>query len=113
MNIEMESGTQMTLDQFVPMKSQEQTVGVLDFPARTSVSPESRKDSTGIVHLCFLQLQSLLETSKKKIDPSTYLLRTLKTYLVLIGGSTSLNFSLNWMKSGTMQNGRSNEGRFR
>lgn len=86
MNIEMENGTQMTLDQFVPMKSQVQTVGVSDFPVRTSVSPESKKDSTDTVHLCFSQLQGLLETSKKKIDPSTYLLRTLKTYLVLTGG---------------------------
>ena len=86
MNIEMENGTQMTLDQFVPMKSQEQTVGVSDFPVRTSVSPENKKDSMDTVHLCFSQLQGLLETSKKKIDPSTYLLRTLKTYLVLTGG---------------------------
>lgn len=90
MNIEMENGTQMTLDQFVPMKSQVQTVGVSDFPVRTSVSPESKKDSTDTVHLCFSQLQGLLETSKKKIDPSTYLLRTLKTYLVLTGGGDFL-----------------------
>ena len=90
MNIEMENGTQMTLDQFVPMKSQEQTVGVSDFPVRTSVSPENKKDSMDTVHLCFSQLQGLLETSKKKIDPSTYLLRTLKTYLVLTGGGGRL-----------------------
>ena len=86
MNTEMENGMQMTLDQFVPMISQEQTAGALDSHVRTSVLPENKKDSMDIVHLCFSQLQSLLEISKKKIDPSIYLLRTWKTYLVLIGG---------------------------
>ena len=90
MNTETENGMQMTLEQWLPQACPPQTVGVSDFPVRTSASPENKKDSTDIVHLCFLQLQDLLETSKKKIDPSIYLLRTLKTYLVLTGGGDFL-----------------------
>lgn len=90
MNTETANGMQMTLDQFVPMISQEQTAGALDSHVRTSVLPENKKDSMDIVHLCFSQLQSLLEISKKKIDPSFYLLRTWKTYLALIGGGDFL-----------------------
>ena len=94
------------------MTSQEQTAGALDSPAKTSVLQESSLDSQDIVAVCFSQLQSLLETRKKKIDPSTFSLRTLKTYLVLIEGLTLPSFSLSWTKLGTIVNGRSNEGRF-
>lgn len=102
----MENGTQMTLDPLIQETSQKQTVGVSDSRVRTSQWQENNLDSTDIVQVCFSQLQNLLENSRKKIDPSTYLLRTLKTYLVLMQDLTLPNFSLNWTKLGMMQSGK-------
>ena len=106
MNTETENGTQMTLEQWLPQACPQQTVGVSGSHARTSALPENRQDSADTVLLCFSQLQGLLETQKKKIDPNTCLLRTWKTYLALTGGAISSNFSLSWTRSGTMRNGR-------
>lgn len=53
----------------------------------------------------FLRLQNLSEKSKKKINPLTYSLKTLKICLASITESTFSKFSLNWTKSGTMSNG--------
>lgn len=90
MNTETENGTQMTLEQWLPQACPQQTVGVSGSPARTSALPENRQDSADTVLLCFSQLQGLLETQKKKIDPNTCLLRTWKTYLALTGGGDFL-----------------------
>ena len=90
MNTETENGMQMTLEQWLPQACQPQTVGVSGSPARTSALPENRQDSADTVLLCFSQLQGLLETQKKKIDPNTCLLRTWKTYLALTGGGDFL-----------------------
>ena len=54
----------------------------------------------------FLQLQTLLEDKRKKIDPLTYSLKTLKTYLLLTEGLILHGSSWNWTKSGMMQSGR-------
>ncbi|EQE80199.1 putative dNA-cytosine methyltransferase [Clostridioides difficile 6057] len=83
-----------------------QMCGVLDSHVKTLALQGTNLDSKEIVQVYFSQLQNLLENLKKKIDPSTYLLRTLKIYLVLIEDLTSPNFSLSWMKSATMQNGK-------
>lgn len=98
---------QVTYEQLELVSYPEQTAGALAFHAKTSQLLGNRKDSLPEnVVLSFLQLQGLLETSKKRIDPATYSLRTLKTYLVLIEGLTFSNFKLNWTKSGTMSNGQ-------
>ena len=102
----MENGMQMTLDGFSPRTSQKQTAGVSDSPVKTSALPGNNLALTGQEAAYFLELSDLCKTSKKKIDPHTYSLRTLKTYLALIGERTSLNFSLHWTKAGTMQNGK-------
>ncbi|ADG00867.1 hypothetical protein CBF_3282 [Clostridium botulinum F str. 230613] len=85
---------------------QEQIVGASGSLAKISALPENREGSKESVQVCFSQLQDLMKIQKKKINPSTYLLRTLKTYLVLTEGLTSPDFSLKWTKSGMMQNGR-------
>ena len=86
MNTETGNGTQMTLEQWLPQACPPLNVGVSDSHARISALQENRQDSADTVHLCFSQLQGLLETQKKKIDPNTCLLRTWKTYLALTGG---------------------------
>ena len=72
---------QMTSDGFSPRTSQEQTVGVSVFPVRTLVSQENNLVLTGQEAVYFSELSDLCKTSKKRIDPHTYSLRTLKTYL--------------------------------
>ena len=80
------SGMQMILQGFEQRTCQEPTVGALGSHARTSALQENRKDSEDSVLACFLQLQTLLEDKRKKIDPITYSLKTLKIYLALTEG---------------------------
>ena len=97
---------QMTLQGFEQRTCQEQTAGALDSHAKISALQENSKVSQDSVLACFLQLQTLLEDKRKKIDPLTYSLKTLKTYLVLTEGLILHGSSWNWMKSGMMQSGR-------
>lgn len=97
---------QETSERFEQMTFPWLIVGVSDSPVRTSALPESSWDSMEKEAVCFSQLCELYRTQKKKIAPHTYLLRTLKTFLVLMEERTSLNFSLRWMKLGMMRNGR-------
>ena len=53
----------------------------------------------------FLQLRDLLEDKRKKIDPLTYSLKTLKIYLALTEGAILRGSSWSWTKSGMMQSG--------
>lgn len=69
MNTEMENGTQMTLEECVPMISQKQTVGASDSLAKISQLPESNLDFKGTVQACFSELCTLSDSSKKKINP--------------------------------------------
>ena len=100
MNIETENGTQMTLDEFVPMTSQKQTVGASDFPVRTFRLPESSSGFKEAVQACFSELCTLSDSSKKKINPLTFSLRTLKICLVLMEDGISPDCSLKWSRGG-------------
>lgn len=86
----MENGTQTIYGQLELPIFQRQTAGASASPARTSASQGTASDSEDIVQVCFLQLRDLLGTSRKKIDPRIYLLRTLRTYLALTGGGDFL-----------------------
>ena len=103
---DMGNGTKMMLDGFSQRTYRGPTAGALDFPARTSALPESRQDSKETGAVFFSELSGLFRTSKKKTDPCTYSLKTLKICLVSTGDGISLPFSLRWTKAGTMQNGR-------
>lgn len=100
MNTEMENGTQMTLEECVPMISQKQTVGVSDSPAKTSQSQESNLDFKETVQACFSELCTLSDSSKKKINPLTFSLRTLRICLVLMEDGISPDCSLKWNRGG-------------
>lgn len=97
---------QMILQGFEQKKCQEPTVGASDFHARTSALQENSRDLEDSVLACFLQLRDLLEDKRKKIDPLTYSLKTLKIYLALTEGSILHGSSWSWTKSGMMQSGR-------
>lgn len=81
-------------------------VGVLDFRAKTFQLQESKEDLRMEKDQAYSsKSQDLLGNSKKKINPVTYSLKMLKTYLASTKGGTSQSCSLKWMKSGTMRNG--------
>ena len=100
MNTEMENGTQMTLEECVPMISPKQTVGVSDSHAKTSQSQENNLDFKETVQACFSELCTLSDSSKKKINPLTFSLRTLRICLVLMEDGISPNYSLKWSRGG-------------
>ena len=102
----MVNGTQMTLDEFSQETYLTQTVGASDSHARTSASAESKTDLEEAVHLCFSELCTLLDSSKKKRSLNGYSSRMLRTFLALTEDGISPDFSLSWTRQGTMQNGK-------
>lgn len=100
MNTEMENGTQMTLEECVPMISQKQTVGASDSLAKISQLPENNLDFKETVQACFSELCTLSDSSKKKINPLTFSLRTLRICLVLMEDGISPGCSLKWSRGG-------------
>lgn len=92
----MENGTQMTLEGFMQEISQKQTVGVSVFLARTYQLQENNLDFREIVQACFSELCTLSDNSKKKINPLTFSLRTLKICLALMEDGISPDCSLKW-----------------
>ena len=102
----MENGTQMTLEEYMPETFQKQIAGVLDSHAKTSQLQESNLDFKETVQACFSELCTLSDSSKKKVNPLTFSLRTLKICLVLMEDGISPDCSLKWSSVGMMQNGK-------
>lgn len=100
MNTEMGNGTQMTLEECMPETFQKQTAGASDSHARTYPLQENSLDFKETVQACFSELCTLSDNSKKKIDPLTFSLRTLKICLVLMEDGISLDCSLKWSRGG-------------
>lgn len=96
----MENGTQLTFEKCMPETYQKQTVGASDSHAKTSRSQESNSDFKEIVQACFSELCTLSDSSKKKINPLTFSLRTLKICLVLMEDGISPDCSLKWSRGG-------------
>lgn len=68
--------------------------------AKTSQLQESNLDFKETVQACFSELCTLSDNSKKKINPLTFSLRTLKICLVLMGDGISPDCSLKWSRGG-------------
>lgn len=100
MNTETENGTQMTLGECAPMIFRKQTVGVSDSHAKTSQLQENNLDFKETVQACFSELCTLSDSSKKKINPLTFSLRTLRICLVLMEDGISPDCSLKWNRGG-------------
>ena len=96
----MENGTQMTLEECMPETFQNPTAGASDSLARTYPLQENKPDFKETVQACFSELCILSDNSKKKINPLTFSLRTLKICLVLMGDGISPDCSLKWMQGG-------------
>ena len=102
----MENGMQMTLEECMPETFQKPTAGASDFHAKISQSQENKSVFKETVQACFSELCTLSDSSKKKINPLTFSLRTLKICLVLMEDGISPDCSLKWSREGMMQNGR-------
>ncbi len=102
----MENGMQMTLEECMPETFQKQIAGASDSLVRISQLPENNLDFKETVQVCFLELCTLSDNSKKKINPLTFSLRTLRICLALMEDGISPGCSLKWSRGGTMQNGK-------
>lgn len=96
----MENGTQMTLEEYMPETFQKQIAGVLDSHVKTSQLQESNLGFKETVQACFSELCILSDNSKKKINPLTFSLRTLRICLVLMEDGISPDCSLKWSRGG-------------
>lgn len=96
----MENGMQMTLEGCMPETFQKQIAGASDSHVRTSPLQENSLDFKGTVQVCFSELCTLSDNSKKKIDPLTFSLRTLRICLVLMEDGISPDCSLKWNGGG-------------
>lgn len=96
----MENGMQMTLEGCMPETFQKQIAGASDSHVRTSPLQENSLDFKGTVQACFSELCTLSDNSKKKIDPLTFSLRTLRICLVLMEDGISPDCSLKWSGGG-------------
>ena len=68
--------------------------------AKTSQLPENNLDFKETVQACFSELCTLSDSSKKKINPLTFSLRTLRICLVLMEDGISPDCSLKWSRGG-------------
>lgn len=93
----MENGLQMTLDECMPETFQKPTAGASDSPVRTYPLQESNLGFKETVQACFSELCTLSDNSKKKINPLTFSLRTLRICLVLMEDGISPDCSLKWI----------------
>ena len=96
----MENGTQMTLEECMPETFQNPTAGASGSLVRTYPLQENKPDFKETVQACFSELCTLSDNSKKKINPLTFSLRTLKICLVLMEDGISPDCSLKWMQGG-------------
>ena len=96
----MENGTQMIFEECMPEIFPKQTVGASDFHVKTYPLQESKPDFKETVQACFSELCTLSDSSKKKINPLTFSLRTLKICLVLMEDGISPDCSLKWSRGG-------------
>lgn len=80
--------------------------GAISTTARISRLQGSNSDFKETVQACFSELCTLSDSSKKKINPLTFSLRTLKICLVLMEDGISPDCSLKWSSRGMMRNGK-------
>ena len=106
MNTLMGNGTQMMFAELLQPTCQKPNVGVLASHAKTSALPENNEGLKETAQACFLELQTFLNNSKKKIDPTIYSLKMYAILFQLIEDMILPDFSLSWPSAGTMQNGK-------
>ena len=101
----MENGIQTTSVTSQEKISLGQTAGLLELPARTSLSQDSEKVSTETGAPLSERFSEFLEKSGSKIDPNGLSTKMLRECLAAIEAGTSLQLFLKWNSSGMISNG--------
>lgn len=96
----MENGMQMTFAECMPETFRKQIAGASDSHVMTYQLQENNSDFEETVQACFSELCTLSDSSKKKINPLTFSLKTLKICLVLMEDGISPDCSLKWSRGG-------------
>lgn len=96
----------MTLETLQEQEYQQPMCGVQDFHAKTFQRTESKKDLQEKSQDSLEKLYESLGKQKKLKNPQDYSLKTLRTCYQSIKDGTSSVFSITWMKSGMIQNGK-------
>lgn len=97
---------QMILQKSVQKNCQKPIAGVLDFPVLMSVSQENDRDYRENALDYFLKLSDFLKKQKKKINPNGCSLKMLEICCQAKKDLILQKYSLHWIRSGMMQNGR-------
>lgn len=100
MNTEMENGSQMTLDQWMPDLFRGLIAGASEHLARTSALQEPEPDLMEIGHPSFERYFASVKKLGKKIDPNGLSMRMLRECYQATEDLTSLPFSLKWGGAG-------------
>ena len=96
----MENGMQMTFAECMPETFRKQIAGASDSHVMTYQLQENNSDFEETVQACFSELCTLSDSSKKKINPLAFSLKTLKICLVLMEDGISPDCSLKWSRGG-------------
>ena len=100
MSIKTVNGLRQTSEECVQLTFLNLIVGASDSHVKTSVLTENGADLEEIVPLCFSELCTFLDSSKKRRNPIGYSLRMLKICLMLMEDGISPGFSLKWIGGG-------------
>ena len=100
MNTEMENGTQMTLEQYMPEIFQEQIYGVLEHHAKTSQLPDTEQDWKVTEAPSLERYLESSGKSQKKIDPNGLSTKMLRECLAVTEDGIISQYSWKWMRGG-------------
>ena len=106
MNIEMENGTQMTLEMWTPEDCPKQIDGYSVHRARTSQSPENEQDWTETDRALYEKFLDSWKNRKSKTDLNGLSMKMLRECFLATKDSTICQSYLKWTDSGTISNVR-------
>lgn len=105
MNTLMESGVQLTLEQWMPQIFQKLTVGVSELPAKTSPLPVNEKGLKETDQVLLEKYSEFLPKRGKKINLNGLSMKMLRECYRATEDLISLGYSLNLIGGGTTLNG--------
>ena len=106
MNIEMENGTQMTLEQWMPEACPKQIAGVSERHARILALRGNEQDWAETDRALYEKFLDSWKNKKSKTDLNGLSMKMLRECFLATKDSTICQSSLKWTNSGTISNGR-------
>ena len=102
----MESGTQMTLEQWMPEACPKQIVGVLEHHVKILALQEKELDWTETDRALYEKFLDCWKNKKKKTDLNGLSMKMLREYFLATEDSTICQSSLKWTNLGMISNGK-------